>query len=72
MAELVNQLKKDKELRYAWKANIAMAFSDRVHQYKREKKKKVLSNQDIHIASNEAAEYFLQLLCDEIKYPKGR
>ncbi len=70
--DLVDQLKDDPEYRYAWKANIAMAFKDRVGQYKKENDKQVLSNEDIHIVANEAAEYFLQLICDEIEYPEGR
>ena len=69
---LTKQLKKDAGYRESWKANIAMAFKDRHYQYKKEKNKKLLSNEDIHIVANEAAEYFLRLLCDEIKYPKGR
>ena len=72
LKELTKVLKKDKEYRYAWLANIAMAFKDGVRQYKKEKNKKVLSEVDIHMVANRAAEYFIKLLCDEIKYPKGR
>jgi len=70
--QFTEMLKKDKEMRQVFKDNIAMAFKDRNYQYKKEKNKKVLSNEDVHIIANEAAEYFLQLLCDEIKCPKGR
>lgn len=74
-AEALKQITKDlkdKDYRRSWVANIAMAFKDRHYQYKKEKNKKVLSNEDIHIVANEAAEYFIKLLCDEFKYPEGR
>jgi hypothetical protein len=72
MKVVTKYLKKDPEYRESWKANIAMAFKDHVYQYKKKTSKKQLSAADMHIVANEAAEYFLQLLCDEIKYPKGR
>jgi hypothetical protein len=65
-------LKKDKALRNAWSANVAMAFSDNYHQFKTETGKKIVSNADIHRISNKAAEHFLKQLCGQIKYPKGR
>ncbi len=67
-----NELKNDVEYRRSWSANIAMAFKDNYGQYKKETGKKTLNNEDIHIISNRASEYFLSLLCDEIKFPEGR
>jgi len=69
---LTRALKKDKDYRRSWSANIAMAFNDNLAQYKKKTGKKVLSRADIYIVANNAAEYFLQSLCNEIKYPKGR
>lgn len=66
------ELKSDKAFREAWSANIAMAFKDNYGQYKKKTGKTVINKEDLHIIANEAAEYFLQLLCDEIKYPDGR
>lgn len=72
MKELTNQLQKDKELREAWKANIAMAYKDNWHWYKQKTGKTVMNREDRHIIANNAADYFLKLICDELKYPKGR
>ncbi len=72
MKELVKQLKKDKELRETWIANVAMSFVDNYNSYKRKSKKTKLNSTDIHSIANNAAEYFTQLLCDEIKFPEGR
>jgi len=66
MKELVTQLQKDKELREAWKANIAMAYKDNYAQYANKQNKVVMNRHDRHVIANNAAEYFLQLLCDEI------
>jgi len=63
MKELTSNLKKDKELAMAWKANIAMAYIDTEAQYKKKTGKKVLNREDRHIVANNAAEYFINLLC---------
>jgi len=63
MKELTSNLKKDKELAMAWKANIEMAYKDSEAQYKKKTGKKVLNRQDIHIVANNAAEHFIDLLC---------
>lgn len=68
----IDRIKKDKELRQAWKANIAMAFVDKYHSYKRRSKKSALSAYDIAWVADEAADHFLALLLDEYKTPKGR
>ena len=60
--KLTEEMKKDPSYRIGWKANIAMAFKDRAYQYKKENNKKSLSNGDIHIIANEAADSFLNLL----------
>lgn len=53
----------DEGYRYAWQANIAMAFVDNVHWYKQETGKKALNRTDIHTIANKAADYFLNQLC---------
>ena len=72
VSRFIKALKKDKELRHAFHANIAMAFYDNYYWYKKKTGKKVVSSEDIHAIGNKGAEYFLQLLCDEIKTPAGR
>ena len=72
LKHITKELKHDRDYRFSWQANIAMAFKDRYSQYKKEMNKKVLSNEDIHVVANDAADYFLKLLCDEFKYLKGR
>lgn len=69
---LTESLKSDGDLRQAYIANIAMAFKDTFFQYKSEKGMLIPSGQDIHNISNKAAEYFIQVLCNEIQYPEGR
>lgn len=66
---LTKQLKKDKDYRYSWQANIAMAFKDNWYWYKRKTGKKVMNIQDRHVIANEAADYFLKSLCNELKSP---
>jgi Tfp pilus assembly protein PilF len=65
-------LKKDKKYRESWRASIAMAYYDAENDFKRKNGKRILSNQDKHVVSNNAAELFLSWLCDEIKIPEGR
>lgn len=69
---LKKALKEDKEYRETWIANIAMSFVDNKAWYRKRSGKKVLSNEDFHKVANLSAEHFLNLLCGEIKYPKGR
>lgn len=68
----IDRIKKDKELRNAWQANIAMAFVDKYHAYKKRSKKQSLSSWDICWVADEAADHFLKLLLDEYKIPKRR
>lgn len=68
----IKAIKKDKELRQAFHVNIAMAFYDNYRWYKEKTGKKVMSNKDIHAIGNNGADYFLKLLCDEMKTPAGR
>lgn len=72
LKQVTDEMKRDKDYRRAFKDNIAMAFKDNYTHYKRKTGKKTMSLEDIHIIANNGAEYFLQLLCDEIKYPEGR
>lgn len=60
--DLVNELKADPDYRRGWVANIAMAFKDRVDQYKKENNKVYLDKVDFHIIANEAAEAFINTL----------
>lgn len=60
---LTYELKTDKEYYEGWKANIAMAYIDSEHWYKQKTGKKHLNRKDKHIIANNAAEYFLRLLC---------
>lgn len=69
---LIDELKTDKDLRRAYHDNIAMAFKDNYSWYAQKTGKKVMSRKDRHIIANNAAEYFLKLLCDEFKVPEGR
>ena len=69
---LIKNLKEDSAYRLGWQANIAMAYKDNWEWYKKKTGKKVMNNNDRHIIANNAADYFLKLLCDEIKYPEGR
>lgn len=62
-SELFKQLEEDKELRQAWSANIAMAYKDNWDWYAKKTGKKVMNAEDRHIIANNAAEYFLNLLC---------
>jgi hypothetical protein len=61
--QLSKKLRKDEGYRESWKANIAMAFKDSWNQYSKKKRKTVMNKLDRHIIANEAAEYFLTLLC---------
>ena len=72
MKQLKKALQKDKDYRYAWVANIAMAYKDNWAWYAKKTGKKVMNRDDRHIIANNAAEYFIKQICDEHKYPKGR
>lgn len=54
---LKRNLKKDEGYRFAWQANIAMAFYD---EFRRSKPKNLTQ---VHEAANKAAKEFLTLLC---------
>ncbi len=71
---LTDALKNDPSYRESWKANIAMAYIDNERWYRDKVKKapNALNGEDKHKIANEAAEYFLRLLCDEINVPVGR
>jgi hypothetical protein len=59
---MIDQIKRDPQLREAYKANIAMAFKDEYSRYKKKTGKKTLSNEDVHKVANKAADEFLTLL----------
>ena len=58
---MFDKIKEDKELYYTYQANIAMAFKDEYHRFKK-KKGKSLNYDDIHNIANNSAKYFLDLL----------
>lgn len=60
---LVEVLKNDENYRRSWSANIAMAYIDNENWYKKKENKRYLSRKDKHTIANNAAEYFLNLLC---------
>jgi len=62
--KLTSLLKSDEGYRQGWKANIAMSFIDAENNYKKEKRKKYINNHDKLIIANNAAENFLNLLCN--------
>lgn len=59
---LADALKKDNDFYYAYQANIAMAFKDKVYQYQRKHGKRSLSQKDYHVIANDAAKGFLDSL----------
>lgn len=48
---------------YSWQANIAMAYIDNERWYKEKTGKETLTEEDKHTIANNAAKYFLNLLC---------
>ncbi len=67
---LIDELKTDKELRKAYHDNIAMAFKDNYFWYMKKNNKKMMNKETLHIIANNSAEYFLNLLCDELHKSK--
>jgi hypothetical protein len=59
--DLRNFLTEDKDLYYAYQCNIAMCFKDEIKRYKNQTNNKILSDEDFHIISNQAAINFLDL-----------
>lgn len=59
---LTQALKDDVEFRESYKANIAMAFKDEYFRKKLEKN--YLNKNDLHLVANQAADNFLNLLCE--------
>jgi len=59
--DIRKDIRNDKQLWIAFKANIAMSFVDHYFNYKRITNKKYFSYTDIHKISNDAADYFLKL-----------
>ncbi len=56
------QLKKDPDYYYGWQANIACAFQDEYYRPTLE-----VEERDIHKISNNAAKYFLDMICKNNK-----
>lgn len=69
--DFASLLKKDKEWRHTFLCNIAMPFKDHYASYRKKTGKQALSNEDIHKVATDSAEWFIKLLCDEIKFPKN-
>lgn len=59
---LTTELLNDPSYKTGWQSNIAMAFKDRAYEYKKQTKRKYLTQVDIHIIANDAANNFLNLL----------
>jgi len=59
--DIRKDLRNDKGLWMAFKANIAIQFQDHYRSYKKIYNKKYLTTEDIHKISNDAAEAFLNL-----------
>lgn len=72
MSRITSELKNDKEFRRSWSANIAMAYIDNEHCLYRSAFSCLFSFCTRHTIANNAAEYFLKSLCDELKCPAGR
>jgi hypothetical protein len=60
--KVVKAIANDYELYHSYRANIAVAFMDECHRYKKSVGKKYLTNMDLYIISNNSAHEFLQLL----------
>jgi hypothetical protein len=63
--ELIKELRIDKDLYYAYQANIAMAFKDEFSRRRKTKKYNYFTRNDIHEVGNQAAKNFLDLLIRE-------
>ncbi len=59
---LSKALRKDRELFYAYQANIAVQFKDEYSRVRKSKYHRYLNNEDIHDIANDAAKSFLNLL----------
>jgi hypothetical protein len=73
--ELLEQLRKDPQLYYAYQANIAMAFKDNVHWaadliITGDSKIYQMTPDQLHTITNDAAKYFLDLLIKPIENEK--
>ena len=66
---LTTELENDSSYREAWQANIAMAYQDSARWYREKTGKRRLNRIDEWQVSNNAANYFLNLLCG-YKSPK--
>ena len=64
---VTSAIKEDKELRFAYQSNIAMAYIDSEHSYRKANNKvgKYLNFKDMHIIANNAANNFLDLWCKD-------
>ena len=66
LAKTINILREklltDNGYKISWIANIAMAYKDNEHWYRKKTGKKYLNNIDKHIIANNAAEYFIKQL----------
>lgn len=59
---LIKAMNEDPGYRIGWQANIAMAFIDSEHNYRRKNFKGYLNRTDKHNIANDAANNFLNLL----------
>jgi hypothetical protein len=59
---LTDAFKTDADFRYAYQANIAMAFVDEFRRHQKESGRKHVNYSDLHTVANTAADNFLTLL----------
>lgn len=70
--KLSSDLKRDKEFRATYHANIAMCFMDEFAKWERKHPKTAVPYKVIREVANNGATLFLEMFCGEIKYPEGR
>jgi hypothetical protein len=63
---LKKELNTDSGYREAWKANIAMPFKDYYAAWKKNNPGKTPNSDEVHEIANKAADYFLDILTDNI------
>ena len=51
----------DEDLKMGYQANLAMAFKDATHNFRRATEKPYLNNRDIHTIANDAADQFINI-----------
>lgn len=63
--QLQETLKTDKNYRFGWQSNLAMAFVDAFKNHQEQVGRKHVADQEVYKVANVAAENFLNTLCSE-------